>query len=147
MPSDHMIATEPMVLGIPLDIQVLWMTSLFPEWIVLANPDFTVVPASKGIWIITVYNLSVCLESTFIFRSHLGLYSNCRGWAIVQLWPWWLPFCQYVPFICLPTSCQTSSYISSRKPSPLAQPPKDVLLKNINTRGTLVPVCLGGSVC
>ena len=37
----HMITTEPMGLEICFDIQVLWMTSMFPELIMLANQGFT----------------------------------------------------------------------------------------------------------
>ena len=38
----HMITTEPMVLEICFDIQVLWMTSMFPERLMLANQGFSV---------------------------------------------------------------------------------------------------------
>ena len=37
-----MITTEPTVLGIRFDIQVLWITHVFPEGIMLANQAFTV---------------------------------------------------------------------------------------------------------
>ena len=42
MPKCHMITTEPMVLEICFDTQVLWITSVFLEWIMLANQGFTV---------------------------------------------------------------------------------------------------------
>ena len=38
----QMITTEPMVLEISFDTQVLWITSMFPERILLANQGFTV---------------------------------------------------------------------------------------------------------
>lgn len=38
----HMITTEIMVLEICFDIPVLWMTSTFPEPIMLASQGFTV---------------------------------------------------------------------------------------------------------
>ena len=38
----HTVTTEPAVLGIRLDIQVLWITRRFPERITLANQGFTV---------------------------------------------------------------------------------------------------------
>ena len=38
----HMITTEPMILEIHFDIQVLWMTSVFLEPIMLTNHSFTV---------------------------------------------------------------------------------------------------------
>ena len=37
-----MITTEPMVLEIRFDIRVLWITSMFPERIMLTNQGFTV---------------------------------------------------------------------------------------------------------
>ena len=36
-----MITTEPMVLEFHFDIQVLWITGMFVEWIMLANQGFT----------------------------------------------------------------------------------------------------------
>ena len=38
----HMITTEPMVLEICFDIQVLWITRVFQEQIMLANEVLTV---------------------------------------------------------------------------------------------------------
>ena len=38
----HMITTEPWVLEIHFDIQVLWITSMFLERIMLVNHGFTV---------------------------------------------------------------------------------------------------------
>ena len=38
----HMITTKPMVSEIHFDIQVLWITSMFPELIMLPNQGFTV---------------------------------------------------------------------------------------------------------
>ena len=38
----HVITTEPMVLEIRFDRGVLWITSRFPERIMLANQSFTV---------------------------------------------------------------------------------------------------------
>ena len=38
----HMITTEPVVLEIHFDIQVLWIISMFPEQILLTNQGFTV---------------------------------------------------------------------------------------------------------
>ena len=38
----HMTTTEPMVLEIHFDIQVLWITSMFLEQIMLANQGFPV---------------------------------------------------------------------------------------------------------
>ena len=37
----HMITAEPVVLEICFDIRVLWMTSVFPEGVMLANQGFT----------------------------------------------------------------------------------------------------------
>ena len=39
----HMIKTEPMVLEILFDRLVLWITSMFPERIMLASQGFTVI--------------------------------------------------------------------------------------------------------
>ena len=37
-----MITTEPVVTEIHFDTQVLWITSVFLEWVMLANQGFTV---------------------------------------------------------------------------------------------------------
>ena len=39
----HMITTEPMVLEICFDIQVLWIISMFPEQTVLANQVYCIL--------------------------------------------------------------------------------------------------------
>ena len=39
----HVITTEPLVLELRFDIQVLWITSLFLVRILLANQGFTVL--------------------------------------------------------------------------------------------------------
>ena len=39
----HMLTTESMVLEICFDIQVLWITSIFLEWILLVNQGLTVL--------------------------------------------------------------------------------------------------------
>ena len=42
-PKHHMITTESMVLEIHIDIQVLWITIMFPEQIMLTNQGFTIL--------------------------------------------------------------------------------------------------------
>ena len=37
----HMITTEPMVLEIRFNVQMLWITSMFPEGVMLANQGLT----------------------------------------------------------------------------------------------------------
>ena len=49
----HMIKTEPMVLEICFDIQVLWIISMFQGWIMLANQGFTVFLFSSTIPCVT----------------------------------------------------------------------------------------------
>ena len=39
----HMITTGPMDLEVCFDIQVLWITNMFPEQIMLASQGFTVL--------------------------------------------------------------------------------------------------------
>ena len=43
----HTVTTEPMVLEIHFDIQVLWITSMFPEQIMLTNQGFTVLEKKR----------------------------------------------------------------------------------------------------
>ena len=42
MPNGSGIGSELMVLEIRFDVQVLWITSMFPKRIMLANQGFTV---------------------------------------------------------------------------------------------------------
>ena len=42
----HVITTESVVLEIHFDTRVLWMTSVFPEGIMLTNQGFTVFPTA-----------------------------------------------------------------------------------------------------
>lgn len=45
----HVITTEPMILDIRFDIRVLWIKSVFPDWIMLSNQGFTVFKTRRAV--------------------------------------------------------------------------------------------------
>ena len=82
MPKCHMITTEPMVLEICFDTQVLWITSTFPEWILLANQRFTVLVSDHLTQVLKVeekVNVEFRIERTASFQRKS---SQKIGWDI-----------------------------------------------------------------
>ena len=67
----HMITAEPMALEICLDLQVLWITSTFPERIMLTNQGFTILPCLDFLRDLCKRQLLQCvLPSDFRLQVH-----------------------------------------------------------------------------